>query len=332
MRTPNSVALHELQSSFRDVWETLEHYEPLNPDFHGRRFQNVGDAQADNEWVTRSQGDGRWLKIEDLPAEEEDAPGSKAVRIDAYAARGAAHMFSHTLFEASDRNYIAWASNGANWIYAYGIHQRTQSQLAALAATLGTNDTGYQVWVTDFEHRMVWSGTAWVFAAGDPGSGFVSIGKPTGAVPNGGVWGICDGTAYTVLNADGTTTSLTTQNLTGDVFIKGNSTSGSQQAAARATWEAGAVTNAEAAHTHAAGTYAVSGATSDSGESAVNSGAGSVAVGAHGHSFSASVTGASAAGSSHNHALADANAQLKVPSEANGGVPLRIACVFYMRR
>ena len=289
MRTPVALTLPEMQAAFRDVNEKLERLLSTNPDWHGRRFQNVGNAVLNNEWITKGHADSTYLKIEDLP-ETEDTASLRPVRIDLFAVRGPAAQFPNTIFEASDRNYQAWVSNGQSWLYAYGVYQRTQAQLAALAATLGTNDTGLEVWVTDFEHRLKWTGAAWVFAPGDPGSGWVAIGKPAGTAPNGGVWGICDGTAYTCLNADGTTTSLTSQNLTGEVFIKGAASTASQQAATRATWEAAAVTDNESAHTHDDGSYAVSGTTDASGTGTVEAGAAANAVGDHTHGFSASVT------------------------------------------
>jgi hypothetical protein len=311
MRIPISLTLSEVQSAFRDAAIEIDRFTKGNPDLHGRKYQNVGEATEDDQWVTRGQGDARWLKIEDLPAQEA-APSITAVRIDTFALRGPAAMFPNTIFEASDRNYQAWVSTGQKWLYAYGVYQRTQSQLSALAATLGTDDTGLEVWVTDYEHHLKWTGSAWVFAPGDPGSGWVAIGKPAGTAPNGGVWGLCDGTAYNVLNADGTTTSLTTQNLTGDVFIKGKSTSGSQQSATRATWESSAATDA-----------ANTGGSVSTSSGSVNGGDGASA------SF---LTSASFNEGSHSHPLSDTNAQLKVPSESNGGLPLRIACVFYIRR
>lgn len=309
MRVPQALTLPEIQSAFRETNDLVAKFTTGNPDLHGRKYQNVGEATEDNQWITKGQADETYLKIEDLP-EAEEPTNQRAVRIDLFAVRGPAALFANTIFEASDRNYVAWVSNGQSWIYAYGVYQRTQAQLAALAATLGTNDTGLEVWVTDFEHRLKWTGTAWVFAPGDPGSGFVSIGKPAGTAPNGGVWGICDGTAYTVLNADGTTTSLTTQNLTGDVFIKGKSTSGSQQAATVATWDAAAKTD-----------------NANTGGSVSTSSAGATS----GTDFDA-LTSATFNEGNHYHPLSDANAVLKAPSEANGGLPLRIACVFYLRR
>jgi len=222
-------------------------------------------------------------------------------------------------FYASDFT-VGWRWSGTAFEYRYGIYERTQAQLAALAALLAASDVGFLVDVTDYEHILKWTGTAWSFQAGD-GSGHVVMGKPDGSAPNGGVWGLCDGTAYTVLNGVGTTSNLTTQNLTGEVFLKGATAVAGQQAAVRATWEVAAITD-----NASAGTPAGSIGNNDS-SVAVQSGAGTtVAADPHSHSFTGSAMG------NHQHALSDANAQLKVPSEANGGLPLRISTVWYIRR
>lgn len=234
---------------------------------------------------------------------------------------------------------VAFTVASGRWLWVSGCGYSTQ---AAIPTDLTSYDLNALWDVTDYYHILKWSGSAFAFQDGE-GSGHIVMGNPTVGAPNGGLWGACDGTAYTVLNGNGTTTSITTPNLTGDVFIKGAAGFAAQQAAVRATWEATANTDNESAHTHGAGSLGADAASTGISVAAHSTAADTDVTGAgtrvttathsvtdptHSHS----VSGTTAAGSAHQHALSDATAQLKVPSEANGGLPLRISCVFYMRR
>jgi hypothetical protein len=148
------------------------------------------------------------------------------------------------------------------------------------------------------------------FAPGDCGSGFAAM-TQTGAAPIGGLWGLCDGSSYNCLKGDGTTQSVTTQNLTGDVFIKGG-TPGTQQAAVGLKWGAGDQTD-----------LANTGGSVSTGSGSVNAGAGAPAT---------FLTSASFVEGNHQHGLSDANAPMQAPDETNGGLPLRIATAWYLRR
>lgn len=209
-RVPATLTLPEVQQSFRETWQTIERTEPRNVDLKGQRFSNASDAVSKREFLTLGQGDGRYVLSTQvqtiLESWESTLDVTRPVRINTYANRGAAETHRYTIFEASDRNYVAWVSTGSAWIYAYGIHSRTQSQLATLAATLGTNDAGYLVWVTDYEHLLRWSGSAWTFGPGDAGGGYIAFFL---AAPNGNGWVLVDGTATTILKSDGTTTAVT---------------------------------------------------------------------------------------------------------------------------
>ena len=202
-RWPSALNLGEVQQSFRDLWSSVEPLLTGNQDLHGRKFLNASDAVLPREFLTLGQGDKRYLR-ESVEATVETGVG--VVRIDTFALRGAANSWPDTLFEASDRNYVAWASDGVSWLYAYGIHSRTQAQLTTLAGTLGTADAGYLVWVTDFEHVLRWSGSAWTFGLGDFRGGYMQF---FAVAPTGNGWVLVDGTATSYLNADGTTTAYT---------------------------------------------------------------------------------------------------------------------------
>jgi hypothetical protein len=172
--------------------------------------------------------------------------------------------------------------------------------IAHIPTYLDAGDDGTTFYATDYGHAYRWSGTAlaWSFLEGDCGSGFVTMGKPDGTAPNGGLWGLCDGSTYAVAQANGTTANVTTMNLTGDVVIKGGYSTGAQQAATTPTWQAGAKTD-------------------------VDTGAGQAVQ---------SGSGATVAAHTHQHNLSNANATLNAPGEANGGMPLRIGNNWYIRR
>lgn len=170
--------------------------------------------------------------------------------------------------------------------------------LANIPTGFNAGDDGRIFEATDYCHVYRWDGTAaaWNFYEGDA-SGYLVVGPPGGGPPNGGLWGLCDGSAYLVSQASGSTASVTTQNLTGGVFIKGASTPGTQQAATAPTLASGAIlgddTDAGVNLTVTAGTTSV-------------------------------------AAKPHTHTVTDATGN--APSEANGGLPVRIGITFYMRR
>ena len=101
--------------------------------------------------------------------------------------------------------YPVYRWTGAAWLLTAGTFARTQAQLATLAATLTTNDVGAVVLVTDYNHRLRWSGSAWGWDDGEDGSGYIMpfLMDPS---PSTG-WQVCDGTTATYLKSDGSTGS-----------------------------------------------------------------------------------------------------------------------------
>lgn len=84
--------------------------------------------------------------------------------------------------------------------------QKTQSQLAALAATLTFDDNGLLVEVTDYGHILRWTSPAWGWGPGEAGSGML---VPFAVPPTGVGWHLCDGSlAVPYLKADGTTNTV----------------------------------------------------------------------------------------------------------------------------
>ncbi len=81
----------------------------------------------------------------------------------------------------------------------------TQSGLAGLAATLNTGSAGLAVYVSDFDHTLVWTGTGWRFASGERScyvEAFLIDPSPTTG------WALCDGATVTYLKSDGTTGTI----------------------------------------------------------------------------------------------------------------------------
>lgn len=71
--------------------------------------------------------------------------------------------------------------------------------LAKIPTNLTNEDQGTQITLHGgFEHVLEWNGSVWVFAPGDPGSGYyVTFG--TGIVPQSSGWVLCDGRTTTYL-------------------------------------------------------------------------------------------------------------------------------------
>lgn len=125
------------------------------------------------------------------------------------------------LYQTTD-TFALYQWNGAAWTLFNQVYQRTQSQLAALAATLGTSDAGLLVNVTDYAHVLQWTGTAWIWGPGESGSGmFVAF----AVAPTGNGWHACDGSSgVAYLNADGTTGTVTLPNTLGSAaYLKAGS-------------------------------------------------------------------------------------------------------------
>ncbi len=217
--------------------------------------------------------------------------------------------FLNYLFWETDRKalYISTLVAGVpTWVVvASGI---LYDLLANIPAGLTTADAGFLFGASDYKHLFRWGGAAWDFAPGDPGSEYM-----VGGTPNGALWAPCDGGTYGFAQPGGTVTNKATPNLTGDVFLMGSAAISAQQAETRASWEAGAKTDDEVAHTHSVHVV----------------GNNSYAAGALGAVADQTVlTGAPS--TPNGHGLSDANAVLKKPS--GGGLPLRIGLTWFARR
>lgn len=218
---PKSSDVSELRRIFQAVWDALRPWLTATlVDLNGRRIGNAGAAISPRDYVTLGQAEAAFAKAQ----HQHDAPADRtigAVRIGTFATRGLPAAWSGTFFEASDQNYVGWASNGSAWLYSYGYNLRTQSQLAALAALLGANDANYLVSVTDYLHELRWTGSAWEFAPGDNGSGYSVFAD---AAPQGGLWQVWDGSTVNRLNGAGTVTSVTVPDVSTARYMKAGTT------------------------------------------------------------------------------------------------------------
>lgn len=139
--------------------------------------------------------------------------GTRAARL----AIAVAGLVDGTIWIETDTTLVyEWRGASLAWFYVAGIYARTQSQLAALAATLKASDAGLLVNVTDYGHVLRWTGTGWTWGPGEPGSG-MSI--PFTVAPTGAGWHAADGSVgVSYLKSDGTTGTTTVANVAGSYF------------------------------------------------------------------------------------------------------------------
>lgn len=244
-------------------------------------------------------------------------------------------------FWDQNRTVMVQGSNSNNNLvfgYRWGAYT---AAIASVPGNLTTLDAGFLFYASDYLHAYEWSGNAWNFAPGDPGSAYIVAAG--GTAPRGGLWAICDGSGVNVATAAAAVSSVTTPDLSNNVFIRGGSP-GARQNETTPTWAAGAktdgsnnlMTDDESAHTHNIQSLLIGvviGVDFDPGNSnaslSANFGTAS-AVSAntnngtpHNHNI---------VPNPHSHNLSNSNAVLNKPSENNGGLPLRINLAWYMRR
>jgi hypothetical protein len=215
---PQAFTLDDMQKSFRELDERFQRLTTMNIDMEGRRVINASKSVSDFDYIIKME---LAQAIANLEQRDQKIVGLlnqvRSIRVSTFASRGSPIAHGFTLFLASDRDHMGWISNGAAWIYAFGVRSVAQAAIAAFTADLTTTDVGALINVTDFTHMLRWSGSALGFAAGDTGSGYIA---GFAVAPNGGTWGLCDGTTYSYLLADGTTASFATPNLTTAAYLK----------------------------------------------------------------------------------------------------------------
>lgn len=232
MNVPQQLTLTEIQRSFQDIQQILKPISGPIWDLAGRRIRNVGSAIQPFDCITKFDLSTELgvleTRLKAAPDRETLLRLKSSIRIGAFATRGSAVAFLNKMFIASDRGYVAWVSDGANWRYVSGIETNT---LANLRAGLGSPDQGYLFWVSDYSHLLQWTGSAWQWAPGDVGSGFYQLFEAAPAGYGATAWQVCDGSTVARLNADGTTTNVTLDNLGTAAYLKGGTSSAAVAAA-----------------------------------------------------------------------------------------------------
>ena len=205
---------------FRSVWGPLAVYaHPSLVDLKSRRLSNATDAVQPQDLVTLAQVQAL---LGAAPASETAVGASTpGVRVGAYTARGSARQFRGQLFAATDRNYVAWVSDGATWFYLLGTQRGTI--VVDQKPTLTTADAGYLFHATDFDRVYRWSGSAWADAPGQPRRGMLAHFEDA---PGTG-WAACDGSTVTASTGTGGTASKGLPSLNGDNrFLRGATSAG----------------------------------------------------------------------------------------------------------
>jgi hypothetical protein len=109
---------------------------------------------------------------------------------------------------------VKWWQAAQTLINAFAsIQQVTQANLP----TLTSSDSGVLIYVTDYAHLLIWTGTGWTWGPGEPGSDFI---QPFLNGPNPAIgWHLCDGSTINRLNFDGSLTKVTLPNLTVPAYL-----------------------------------------------------------------------------------------------------------------
>lgn len=138
--------------------------------------------------------------------------GSTAVTIrDTHANRAsypAANYPQGTVYLETDRTLyymVQFPAGVATWVFFQGTWISTYSNLP----TLGINDRWVQFFATDFLQGWYWDGAAWHFAPGSSSGYSLQIFPGLTTLPPG-VWGLCDGSTYSITQDDATLVNFTT--------------------------------------------------------------------------------------------------------------------------
>ena len=142
------------------------------------------------------------------------APSLQGTHADRASFSAAAYPAGTQFFE-TDRQ-VVYQTDGTNWLYWSGA---MSGVLAALPTDLGTNDVGFVYQALDFKHLYNWTGSGWIFAPTDAGSGQLIVDHP-GFFISDGFYGLCDGSTYSVAQSDGTTANVTTAVLSPPTYIR----------------------------------------------------------------------------------------------------------------
>lgn len=164
--------------------------------FNGTLYQWVGSAQYPGI-------PGFWEPVVTTPPALQDTHANRLAHFPA-----SSYPDGTTFFE-TDRTII-YIVQASVWTYYSGA---MADVLANIPSDLGSADAGFPFQATDFRHLYRWSGAVWAFDPNDMGSGQLVFAGP-GFFLSTGLWGLCDGSTYTVAQSNGTTSPVTTSVIT----------------------------------------------------------------------------------------------------------------------
>ncbi len=236
-----------------------------------------------------------------------------AIICDTHANRAlypAAAYPSGAIYKETDRKavYITGPPvNAGVWVYAAGAMPSTSATLADLPGDLGANDAGFEFRSSYFFRKWTWNGAAWHYSDGGAGAGSQVSTSSSATPPSGGLWQACDGSTVACALDNATLGNLTasdTRVVAGDNPMIQGGVGGAPANPAKPTLSADATVTV--------------GTDTDAGTDVAPAGATLVAL--HGHLHLAALK------------QADFTTAITTPTEANGGLPLRVSMAWWMRR
>lgn len=138
------------------------------------------------------------------------------VRADRLALYPAASYPVGTLGYETDTDllYIVKSVVGVNtWRYLAGTWRDTLANIPAGGSAPTVDDVGLLFYATDYHHTWRWSGSAWSFAPGDDGSGYIAMFTQAPNCPGSAAWQLCDGSTVARTNATASTSNVTVPDL-----------------------------------------------------------------------------------------------------------------------
>ncbi len=117
---PQRLELTDIQQAFRDFETKLETLLNGDIELHGRRVVGAGTAVAKFDYVTKFDLDSviSGLSTVATAGQRETVLSTvSSIRVGPFATQGSPVAHPQQLFIASDRQYTAWVSDGATWIY-----------------------------------------------------------------------------------------------------------------------------------------------------------------------------------------------------------------------
>ena len=154
---------------------------------------------------------GRWLPLGAIAVLLEDTHANRLANYPAV------DYPLNTVFYETDRTvfyHVQSVVGVKTWVYLFGTMVNT---LANIPGDLSTPGAGFLFMVSDYNHLLKWSGSAWAWAPGDDKSGYF---RHSTLDPGTG-WQLCNGSTVNRLNSDASVTSVTVPDLSGDVFLRG---------------------------------------------------------------------------------------------------------------